>query len=86
MARNAHKLVSAQGEVVSRSGKIRHCIITVNTSAIILLREGDITGNIIYKLDVTRDAQHHQDLDLAFKGALFAEFVSGTGEFNLIYE
>ncbi len=86
MARNAHKITSSSEEVVGRSGKLKHITIIDSTSAIINLREVDVSGNVIYKLDVSENAQIHQDLDLGFRTALYAEFVSGTGEINIIYE
>lgn len=86
MAKNARKLSSGTGEVVGRSGKLKHITIIDSTSAIINLREVNVSGNVIYKIDVSENAQIHQDLDLGFRTALFAEFVSGTGEINIIYE
>ena len=86
MPRHARKLVTAEGEVVGRSGKLVHLTIALSGSSIWQLREGSISGNPIYKIDNGLN-RVHQDLNLSFKDALFAEELSGsTGELNVIYE
>tara|TARA_R110002126_G_scaffold51869_2_gene141650 strand:+ start:79 stop:342 length:264 start_codon:yes stop_codon:yes gene_type:complete len=87
MARNARKLVGAQGEVVGRTGKLRHVTLSVSGDRVYNLREVNVSGNVIYKLDTALVNSIHQDLDLGFRTALFAEVVSGTtGELNVLYE
>jgi hypothetical protein len=86
MARNAHKLVTAAGEVVGRSGKLRSIQIAVTGDRVWNLRQTDVSGNILYKLSTAINVPH-DNLDLGFKTALFAEVDSGTtGELNVVYE
>lgn len=87
MARNARKSVTVQAEVVGRSGILKHINIAVSGDRVYNLREVNVSGNIIYKVDSSLVNQNHQYLDLGFGTALFAEVVSGTtGELNVLYE
>ncbi len=86
MTRNAHKLVGTEAEVVGRSGKLQHVYIALSGDRVWLLRETDVSGNVLYKVDCGEPTPH-TDLGLGFKGALFADVVAGTtGEINVLYE
>jgi len=85
--RNAHKTAGAAGEVVGRSGKLRHINIKTTGDRVLEFREVNASGNIIYEMDTALIYQIHQDLDLGFKDALYVTVASGTtGEVNVIYE
>lgn len=87
MGRNARKSITTAGEIVGRSGKLKHVNIAVSGDRVYNLREVNVSGNIIYKVDSSLVNQNHQYLDLGFRSALYAEVVSGTtGELNCIYE
>lgn len=86
MSRNAYSLVGAQGEVIGRTGKLKHIYISTTGDRIWNLREVDVNGNVIYKISCGVDIPH-TELDLGFRDALFAEVVSGTtGEINVLFE
>ena len=78
--RNAHKLVTAAGQIVNRTGKLRSISIAVTGDRYFgKLDKLMLTGTaILYKLSTALNAVCHQDLDLGFKGALHATVASGT--------
>jgi hypothetical protein len=87
MAKYAHKLVSTAGEKVSRSGKVIHCNLAVSGDRVWELREGTVTGNVLYTVNAALTSILHMDLNLGFKTALYVKVDSGTtGSFNLIYD
>ena len=87
MAKNAHKLVTAAGQIVNRTGKFRSISIAVSGDRVWEIRQTDASGAILYKLSTALNAVSHQDLDLGFKGALHASVASGSsGALNVIYE
>lgn len=87
MARNARKVATAAGQVVGRSGKLRHCNILVTGDRVWELREVNASGNIFYQVDAAITSQIHQDLDLSFRDALHVTIASGTtGSLQIIYE
>ena len=87
MAKNAHKLVTAAGQIVNRTGKLRSISIAVSGDRVWEIRQTDASGAILYKLSTALNAVSHQDLDLGFKGALHATIASGSsGALNVIYE
>lgn len=87
MAKNAHKLVTAAGQIVNRTGKLRSISIAVSGDRVWEIRQTDANGAILYKLSTALNAVSHQDLDLGFKGALHATVASGSsGALNIIYE
>ena len=87
MAKNAHKLVTAAGQIVNRTGKLRSISIAVSGDRVWEIRQTDANGAILYKLSTALNAVSHQDLDLGFKGALHATIASGSsGALNVIYE
>ena len=86
MARNAHKILTAAGEVVGRACKLRHCYIAVTGDRIWELRQNGAGGNIVYKVSCAVNIPH-TDLDLNVKTNLHATVLSGTtGELNVLYE
>lgn len=87
MARHARKLLSgASAQLVGRSGKLKSITLTATGDRIYNLREVNGSGNVIYKLN-TALLLPHEELNLSFRDALYAESVSGTtGECNVIYE
>ena len=87
MARNARKTVNSEVEAIGRSGKLKHIQLLATGDRIFDLREVNVSGNVIYRVNTALGSQIHQDLDLSFRTALFAEVVSGTtGELQIIYE
>lgn len=87
MARNARKTVTSAGQVIGRSGKLRHCTLTISGDRVWELREVNITGNVVYKVNAGLGNTVHQDLDLGFRDALYVKVLSGTtGELQIVYE
>jgi hypothetical protein len=83
MARNARKLVTATGAIVSRSGKIKSIIpATTGTGSIILYNGTSASDPEIYRLVAGTGV--HADLELGFKKLYGA--VTGTVSLNIIYE
>lgn len=86
MARHAHKLIGAEAQAVGRSGKLQGVFIALSGDRVWLLREVDVSGNILYKVDCGEPIPH-TDLGISFKTALFADVIAGTtGEINIVYE
>jgi len=87
MAKYAHKLVTTAAQYVGRTGKIIHCTLSVSGDRVWELREGDVTGNVLYVINAALTSVSHSDLNLGFKDALYVKIASGaTGTFNLIYD
>jgi len=87
MTKHANKLVTTAAEYVGRSGKIVGCTLSLSGDRIWELRQGTVTGNILYTINAALTSVTHTDLHLGFKTALYVKVASGTtGSFNLIYD
>jgi len=83
MARNARKLITADGVVVNRSGKLKAVIpATAGTGSVIFYNGANNTAPEIYRLVAGTGV--HSDLDLNFT-KLYAD-VTGTLSLNVLYE
>ncbi len=86
MTQHKFSLVTAQGEVFAIGGKLSQIAIAVGGDRIWNIREVNVSGAIKYKVDCSVDAPHN-NIDVPFKTALFAEIASGsTGELNILVE
>ena len=86
MAQYTTKLVGTQGEVIARSGKLKHVYIAITGDRIWNLRQVNVSGDIKHKVSAAV-APRDIELNIPFKTALFAEVVSGTtGEINVVID
>ena len=83
MARNARKLVTADGVVVNRAGKLKSVIpATTGTGSVIFYNGANNAAPKIYRLVAGTGV--HVNLDLNFT-KLYAD-VTGTLSLNVLYE
>jgi len=83
MSKHARKLVTADGQVVSRAGKLRSITWATADTGSVIFHSGTSGGDPeIYRL--VQGTGIHVDLDIGFI-QLFAD-VTGTVSINVIYE